>query len=75
MKRQESGRKFDFYQERANATFWDLIPLAQFRLSLMSIFTLSDNIALNGLKAKRVKNLLSVAIDKIKADELTMEEL
>ena len=58
VKRQEMGRKIDFYQDRADATFWDLIPMAQFRLSLWSIFGLTDRITLNSQKAKKVKNLL-----------------
>lgn len=69
------GRKIDFYQERAESTFWDLIPLAQLRLSLMSIFGLTDRITLNTQKAKKVKNLLYVAIDKIKEDNRKIEKL
>ena len=75
MERQEKARKFGFYQGRADATFWDLIPLAQFRLSLWSIFSLADNITLNGLKATKLKNQLKVAIDQIKADKLKIEKL
>ena len=60
--KQEKQRKIRFYEERANATFWDLIPLAQYRLSLMSIFNTSDQIALNSGRALKLKNVVKAAV-------------
>ena len=63
--RLEEKKKFDFYQARATSDFWTLVPFAQFRLSLMSIFNLADNFKFVELKAKKLKNQLRIAILKI----------
>ena len=59
--------------QRATDTFWTLIPLAQFRLSLMSIFRLEDEISFGNTKAKKLRNQLRIAIDQIKADKDEIE--
>ena len=63
--RDEERKKYEFYVERATSNFWTLIPLAQFRLSLMSIFYLTDEVKFNGHKTKKLRNQLRIAIDEI----------
>ena len=56
--RKEEKKKFEFYKKRATSTFWDLIPLTQFRLSLMALFTLADDLTFSGNKVKKLRNQL-----------------
>ena len=54
--RDEEHKKFKFYKGRALSRFWSLIPEAQYRLSLMSIFNLTDEIKFANHKAKKLRN-------------------
>ena len=54
--RVEEKKKFNFYRRRAKTALFEIISLAQFRLSLFSIFNITDDLEMAHLKTKKVRN-------------------
>ena len=58
--RLEEKKKYNFYQKRSKQSIFEIISMSQFRLSLYSIFNLTDDLELANLKIKKVRNQLKV---------------
>ena len=58
--RLEEKKKYNFYKKRSTSSIFEIISLAQFRLSLYSIFNLTDNMEMATLKIKKVRNQLKL---------------
>ena len=52
----EEKKKYNFYKLRSTTSSFEIVSLAQFRLSLYSIFHLTDDLELATLKTKKVRN-------------------
>ena len=51
----EKKKKYNYYLKRSLVSVWELISMTQFRLSLYSIFHLTDEIELANIKIKKVR--------------------
>ena len=56
----EEKKKYNFYNRRSKLAIPEVISMAQFRLSLFSIFNTTDDQEIAGLKTKGIKNQLEV---------------
>ena len=70
--RAEEKKKFKFYQKRSVMSLSDLISMAQYRISFYGIFSLSDDVRMANLKAKKIRNQLRIVKDDL---EVYKEEL
>jgi hypothetical protein len=56
LERAEEKKKYGFYKKRSMTSIPELISLAQFRLSLYSIFNITDDLEMANIKTKKVRN-------------------
>ena len=59
----EERKKYNFYNRRSKLNIPEIINLAQYRLSLFSVFNITDDLDLAALKVKKVRNQLGVVKD------------
>lgn len=52
--------------------FFELISIAQYRLSLYNIFNITDQMEINTLKTKKVRNQLKLV--KIRLDDNSLQD-
>lgn len=52
----EVRKKYNYYKMRIQMPFFELISMAQYRLSLYNIFNITDQMEINTLKTKKVRN-------------------
>ena len=55
------------------ATIFEIISMSQFRLSLYSIFNLTDDLEMAGIKIKKVRNKLNVVKESSDAHDQVIE--
>lgn len=63
----EVRKKYNYYKMRIQMPFFELISIAQYRLSLYNIFNITDQMEINTLKTKKVRNQLKLV--KIRLDD------
>ena len=61
----EEKKKFNFYTNRQKMGVFDVVALAQFRLSLMNIFGLFDDILVDEIKTDKVYNQIHIVKDQV----------
>lgn len=56
----EEKKQYNFYKNRGKLAIPELISMAQFRLSLYSIFNITDDLEMAGLKTQKLGNQLAL---------------
>ena len=51
----ETKIKYNYYKKRSLVGVWEIISMSQFRLSLYSIFNLTDEIEMSTMKIKKIR--------------------
>lgn len=73
--RVEERKKYNFYNKRSEMTVFEVISMAQFRLSLYSIFNISDDMEMSNLKTKKVRNQVRIVKDQSDKDHDTLKQV
>ena len=68
----EEKKKYKFFQKRSYMSMFELIQMAQYRISFYGIFSLSDDVRMGTLKVKKIRDQLRVVKEDLECykDEL-----
>ena len=62
----EEKKKYNFYKKRSTTSIQEIISMAQYRLSLYSIFNITDDLEFANMKTKKIRNQLRMV--KVRLD-------